>query len=108
MEFSTRVSQFAGKTFAAWVLLFAFLAFMAPNAFIWIAPAISIFLGVIMFGMGLTLTLEDFKHILKHPKSVIAVVVFQFSIMTLLAFAFAQLLALPSASALGGILDGCS
>lgn len=107
MEFITKVSQFAGKTFAAWVLLFAFLAFMAPNAFIWIAPAISILLGIIMFGMGMTLTLEDFKHILKHPKSVIAGVVLQFSIMPLLAFALAKLLALPPEIALGVILVGC-
>src|SRR5699024_12294328 len=98
---------FAGKTFAAWVLLFAFLAFMAPNAFIWIAPAISILLGIIMFGMGMTLTLEDFKHILKHPKSVIAGVVLQFSIMPRLAFELAKLLALPPEIALGVILVGC-
>src|SRR5699024_2785392 len=104
MEFITKVSQFAGKTFAAWVLLFAFLAFMAPNAFIWIAPAISILLGIIMFGMGMTLTLEDFKHILKHPKSVIAGVVLQFSIMPLLAFALAKLLALPPEIALVSFL----
>src|SRR5699024_9469591 len=107
MEVITKVSQFAGKTFAAWVLLFAFLAFMAPNAFIWIAPAISILLGIIMFGMGMTLTLEDFKHILKHPKSVIAGDVLQFSIMPLLAFAFAKLLALPPEIARGVILVGC-
>src|SRR5699024_9438404 len=107
MEFITRVSQFAGKTFAAWVLLFAFLAFMAPNAFIWIAPAISILLGIVMFGMGMTLTLEDFEHILKHPKSVIAGVVFQFYILPLFAFALARLLALPPEIAIGVILDGC-
>src|SRR5699024_9184835 len=73
----------------------------------WIAPAISILLGIIMFGMGMTLTLEDFKHILKHPKSVIAGVVLQFSIMPLLAFALAKLLALPPEIALGVILVGC-
>src|SRR5699024_7129004 len=107
MELITKVSQFAGKTFAAWVLLFAFLAFMAPNAFIWIALAISILLGIIMFGMVMTLTLEDFNHILKHPKSVIEGVVLQFSIMPLLAFALAKLLALPPEIALGVILVGC-
>src|SRR5699024_9362414 len=58
-------------------------------------------------GMGMTLTLEDFKHILKHPKSVIAGVVLQFSIMPLLAFALAKLLALPPEIALGVILVGC-
>src|SRR5699024_2114671 len=107
IEFIIKVSQFAGKTFVAWVLIFALLASMAPNAFIWIAPAISMLLGIIMFGMGMTLTLEDFKHILKHPKSVIAGVVLQFSIMPLLAFALAKLLALPPEIALGVILVGC-
>lgn len=106
MHFIAKVSQFAGKTFALWVLLFAFLAFMLPDAFIWIAPAISVLLGIIMFGMGMTLTLKDFKHIAKHPKSVIAGVILQFTIMPLVAYALAKGLALPSEIALGVILVG--
>ena len=37
MKTLERVSQFAGNTFAVWVLLFAALAFFIPDGFTWIA-----------------------------------------------------------------------
>ena len=56
MQAIARLSQFVGKTFALWVLLFAVLAFYAPAQFKWIGPYIVPLLGIIMFGMGLTLS----------------------------------------------------
>ncbi|KPB58023.1 Sodium-dependent transporter [Pseudomonas amygdali pv. myricae] len=61
------LSRFVGNTFAYWVLLFAILAFLFPQAFIglksWIVPL----LGLVMFGMGLTLKLEDFSEVARNP-----------------------------------------
>lgn len=102
-----RVSNFAGNTFAIWVILFAVLAFFIPNGFTWIAPHISLLLGVIMFGMGLTLSLDDFKSIVKVPKSVMIGVVAQYTVMPLLAFGLAYLFQLPPEVAVGVILVGC-
>lgn len=102
-----RISQFAGNTFAVWVLLFAALAFFIPDGFTWIAPYISILLGLIMFGMGMTLSLDDFREVLKQPKKVAIGVLGQFTIMPLIAFGLAIAFRLPPEIAAGVILVGC-
>ncbi|GIN93929.1 putative sodium-dependent transporter YocS [Siminovitchia terrae] len=107
MKTLDRISQFAGNTFAIWVLLFAALAFFMPGSFTWIAPYISILLGIIMFGMGMTLSVDDFKEVLKHPKKVAIGVLAQFTIMPLIAFGLAVGFKLPPEVAAGVILVGC-
>jgi len=57
--------------------------------------------------MGLTLTLADFKKILKVPKSVITGVLAQYIIMPLVAYGLAVLFQLPAEVAIGVILVGC-
>ena len=59
MAFLASVSQFLGKTFALWVLVFAGLAYVSPDSFKFFAPYISPLLGIIMFGIGLTLKASD-------------------------------------------------
>lgn len=107
MKTLERISTVAGNTFAIWVILFGGLAFILPSGFTWIAPHISLLLGIIMFGMGLTLSLDDFKGIMKSPKSVIIGVVAQYTIMPLIAFGLAHLFQLPPEVAVGVILVGC-
>ena len=107
MKTLERISNFAGNTFAIWVILFAVLSFFLPGGFTWIAPHISLLLGVIMFGMGLTLTLGDFKSVFKAPKSVFVAVLAQYIIMPLLALGLATLFQLSPEVAVGVILVGC-
>ncbi|MEI3606956.1 bile acid:sodium symporter family protein [Pseudogracilibacillus sp. SE30717A] len=107
MRILERISSFAGNTFAIWVILFAVFAFIIPEGFTWIAPHISLLLGIIMFGMGLTLSLDDFKGIVKAPKSVLIGVLAQYTIMPLLAFGLATVFQLPAEVAIGVILVGC-
>lgn len=107
MKFLERVSQFVSNTFAIWVLLFAALAFFVPNGFSWIAPYITILLGIVMFGMGLTITVADFKEVLTSPKDVAIGVIGQFLIMPILAFLLVKLFNLPPEIAIGVILVGC-
>ena len=64
-------------------------------------------LGVIMFGMGLTLNLHDFKIVFSRPKDVIVGCLAQFTIMPLLAWGLARLFSLNEALALGVVLVGC-
>lgn len=101
-----KLTQFVSKTFALWVLLFAFLAFVSPEAFLEIRGYIPYLLGIVMFGMGITLTFNDFSEVVKHPKSVIVGVVGQFVIMPAIAFALAKLFELPTDLAIGVILVG--
>ena len=106
MPYLLKLTQFVSKTFALWVLLFAFLAFVSPEAFLEIRGYIPYLLGIVMFGMGITLTFNDFSEVVKHPKSVIVGVVGQFVIMPAIAFALAKLFTLPTDLAIGVILVG--
>lgn len=101
------IGKFAGNTFAIWVLVAAGLAIWLPEYFTWIGSYITILLGIVMFGMGMTLKLDDFKLILQHPKGVIIGIVSQFVVMPLLAFALAKIFNLPPEIAVGVILVGC-
>ncbi|MET4562456.1 BASS family bile acid:Na+ symporter [Lysinibacillus parviboronicapiens] len=107
MKALERFSEFVSKTFAMWVLLFAALAFFVPSGFSWIAAYITILLGIVMFGMGLTITVADFKEVLTRPKDVAVGIVGQFLIMPSLAFLLIKLFNLPPEIAIGVILVGC-
>src|SRR4051812_45306860 len=102
-----KISNFATSTFAIWVIIFAVLSFLMPEGFAWIAPHISLLLGIIMFGMGLTLSVNDFKGVFQAPKSVLIGVVAQYTIMPLTAFVLAYVFNLPPEIAVGVILVGC-
>jgi BASS family bile acid:Na+ symporter len=64
-------------------------------------------LGIIMLGMGITLTAEDFTRVLKFPSWVAAGVILQYTIMPLAGWSIAKLLALPDNYAVGLILVAC-
>ena len=81
--------------------------FFAPDTFKWVGPYIPWLLGIIMFGMGLTLKPSDFDILFKHPKAVIIGVIAQFAIMPATAYLLAKLLNLPAEIAVGVILVGC-
>ena len=106
MQTLLKITNFASKTFALWVLLFAYLAFQFPETYKQFAPYIPYLLGIVMFGMGITLTFNDFGEVFKHPKSVVIGVVGQFVIMPAIAFALAKCLDLPADLAIGVILVG--
>ncbi|MDB5943821.1 MAG: sodium transporter [Ramlibacter sp.] len=107
MQALARFSRFVGNTFAVWVLLFALLAYFAPARFTWLGPFIVPLLGVIMFGMGLTLSKADFGEVLRRPRDVAIGVAGQFVIMPGLAWLLCKLLDLPPEIAIGVILVGC-
>ncbi|WP_051298831.1 bile acid:sodium symporter family protein [Arthrobacter castelli] len=78
-----------------------------PTAFTGIAPWISPLLGIIMFGMGLTLTPPDFSVIAKRPIPVVIGVVAQYVVMPLTGWLIGVALGLPPELAAGVILVGC-
>ena len=90
------------------VLLSAVLALLFPGFFGHIKPAlINPLLGVIMFGMGLTLRAEDFRVVFMRPKDVLVGCLAQFTVMPLLAFSLSRLFSLDEALTVGMILVGC-
>ncbi len=90
------------------VLVVAVLALLFPGALSGISPSvINYLLGVVMFGMGLTLNLHDFRVVFSRPKDVIVGCLAQFTIMPLLAWCLTWAFGLDEALALGVVLVGC-
>ena len=90
------------------VLVTALLSFAFPQLLQQVRPTvINYLLGVVMFGMGLTLNLQDFKIVFSRPRDVIIGCLAQFTVMPLLAWGLSRLFSLDEALALGVILVGC-
>jgi len=100
-------SQFVGRTFALWVIVFAVLGFVFPDIFKQVTPYIVTLLGIIMFGMGLTISLDDFKEVARRPLEVGIGVISQFLIMPLLAVLLTAIIPMSPEVAAGVILVGC-
>ncbi len=81
--------------------------FFWRDGFSWMTNYTSVFLGVIMFGMGLTIRLEDFRAIFSRPKEVVIGAVAQYTIMPVIAWLLCKVMNLPADLALGVILVGC-
>ena len=106
MKLLETISNLAGKYFAVWVILVAAVAYFVPAPFLSLGAYITILLGVVLFGMGLTLKPVDFQLVLKNPLPVITGVMAQFLIMPLGAFLIAYILGLPDELAAGLVLLG--
>ena len=65
-------------------------------------------LQVIMFGMGTTMSYDDFLGVIKMPKAVVIGLACHFIIMPILGFTIANTFNFPAEIAAGVILVGCS
>ena len=103
-KFCHYISEYMGVL----VLAAALLALAFPSVLQQVpTKVINYLLGVVMFGMGLTLNLNDFKIVFSRPKDVIVGCLAQFTIMPLLAWGLARAFQLDEALALGVVLVGC-
>lgn len=94
--------------FPAWVLTAALLALWQPSLFTWFSgPWIVWGLAVVMLGMGITLDVRDFASVLRMPRTVALGFAAQYTIMPLLGWSVAKMLALPPPFAVGLILVAC-
>ena len=90
------------------VLLSAIAALVFPETISQVKPTvINPLLGVIMFGMGLTLRANDFRIVFSRPKDVVIGCLAQFTVMPLLAWTLARVFALDEALTVGVVLVGC-
>ncbi|MER2133168.1 MAG: bile acid:sodium symporter family protein [Arthrobacter sp.] len=103
-----RSARIAVTVFPLLILAGGTAALVFPEPFTSLAPLINPGLMVIMFGMGLTLTLPDFAMVVRQPLPVFLGVVAQFLIMPLLGLGIAWALQLPPELAAGVILVGCA
>ena len=90
------------------VLVSAILVLAFPEVVGHLKPSlINPLLGVIMFGMGLTLKPEDFRVVFSRPKDVLIGCLAQFTVMPALAFGLSRLFGLDEALTIGVVLVGC-
>ena len=100
--------NFLVLAFPLWVLLASILSFIHPPLFTWFTGNfITWGLGVIMLGMGITLSVEDFKRVFKFPKLVLLGVGLQYLVMPFMGVFSAWLYKLPPHFAVGLILVAC-
>jgi len=92
--------------FPLWAILFSIFTYLNPELVIgfksWIIPL----LILIMFCMGVTLKISDFKRVLKKPKIITLTVLLQFSIMPLVAFVISKFFNLSDELLVGMVLVG--
>ncbi len=100
------VSKALTKYFAPWVIAISAAAYLFPAFFLPIKPFIAFLLGVIMFGMGMTLRSDDFRVAFSRPVPIVIGVALQYLVMPALGFGLAVLLRLPPEIAAGVILVG--
>jgi bile acid:Na+ symporter, BASS family len=107
MNFIEKVTKFLSGYFAILVIVAAAAAYFNPPPFRAIAPYIPQLLGLVMLGMGLTLTKNDFVAIFERPRDVVIGVALQFIIMPLLGLTIAMTFSMSPELAAGFILVGC-
>ncbi len=107
MEILRQISKAFSKYMALIVIAMALLALFAPNTVSFIKTSyINPLLGIVMFGMGLTLKPHDFRVVFSRPKDVVIGTVAQFTIMPLLAYILANVFGLSPELTVGVILVG--
>ncbi len=94
------------RLFPLWALLLSIFAYYTPNSFTGISPFISYLLMLIMFTMGVTLRISDFKRVVTRPAPVIICTFIHYLIMPLAAWLLAKAFDMPADLAIGMILVG--
>ena len=100
------IGRFIVKNMVWLVVLVGAAGAVFPASLSWIAPQVPLLLGIVMFGMGMTIELKDFRHLVRHPWDVGIGVLAQFTIMPLVAYLLTQAFSLPPDLAVGVILVG--
>jgi len=105
----------AVNLFWLWTLIASAWAWFMPEYFTWFLgkvpgtdlKIVALGLGLIMLGMGITLSVEDIRDVLRMPKWVGLGVLAQFLFMPLIGWGVASSFALPDQFKLGIILVSC-
>ena len=100
------IGRFIVKNMVWLVVLVGAAGAVFPASLSWIAPQVPLLLGIVMFGMGMTIEFKDFRHLVRRPWDVGIGVLAQFTIMPLVAYLLTQAFSLPPDLAVGVILVG--
>lgn len=106
MNFVAKLSGFVGKYLTYIVFAVIAWAFFQPSAFTWAVSNTVMLLGVVMFGMGMTLHASDFRLVLQRPREVLVGCTAHYTIMPLVAYALVMVFGLTPELAVGMVLLG--
>ena len=101
-----KIAKFLVDDMALFVVAAGLVGAWHPEVLAWVGGYVSWMLGIVMFGMGMTLSVDDFRNVLRQPRDVAIGVAAQFLIMPLVAFGLVQAFGLPPELAIGVILVG--
>ena len=94
--------------FGLWIVLTVVAALADPATFLWFKLAwINPLLCVIMIGMGLTLTWDDFARVGRAPLPILLGVLAQFTIMPMMGWSVGMAYGLATPAAVGLVLVAC-
>jgi len=96
------------KLFPLWAIIFSLIAYYCNNFFSIFSSAIVPLLIVVMFGMGMTLTWDNFKRIFKSPLVILLGFGLQYLIMPIAGYFVSVLFNLSPVMMAGVVLVGCS
>lgn len=102
-----KLSGYLTNAFSVWVVTGGVLALVEPAWFTWFGPWIVPGLAVIMLGMGVTLTVAEFRQVFVLPRPVALGFAAQYTIMPFMGWSVAHLLRLETPFAVGLILVAC-
>ncbi|RXJ86344.1 bile acid:sodium symporter [Arcobacter sp. CECT 8985] len=92
--------------FPLWAVLFSTICYIYPNLVVGFKALIVPLLIFIMFCMGITLKIDDFKRVLKKPKIIALTTILQFLLMPLAAYLVSKLFNLSTDLLIGMVLVG--
>ena len=108
MQHLVRISQWLAAKASLFIIVIAVLTFFVPTLFDWVRGTTqTVILGFIMLTMGLTLTTNDFRILIRRPLDILIGACAQFFIMPCVAWLLVRVFHLEPALALGILLVGC-
>jgi len=101
----TKILAWINNLYAVWLVGLAVIAFIWPQTMLWFdKPWIFWSLAASMLGMGLTLSLDDFRSVAKIPGCVVLGFASQYALMPLIGWLVVTMLQLDPGMAVGIIL----
>lgn len=104
-----KISNFLSKHCSWVVIAAAIISGIIPESFAWVQQGqrATVILGIIMLTMGCTLSIDDFRILLRRPLDICLGTLAQFTIMPFVAFALTRIFGLDPYLSVGIILVGC-
>lgn len=103
-----RVLSYFNKAIVVWVAGFGMLAYFIPGVFDNFRKLINLFFALAMFGIGLVITEENYRNIVRSPLKILFGTLCQFTIMPLLALLTSRVFNLSDAWTVGLVLTGAA